>query len=118
MGCAPSHAHTFAAFVDVARAEGLVGLWRGVTASVSRVALLSGTQLGTYDQSKQVAIRRGWAQDGPALHFCCSSLSGLVAQAACMPADVVKTRVQSGQHAQLYRSPAHCLLSIVRDEGF
>mmetsp|Transcript_100039 Transcript_100039/g.311087 ORF Transcript_100039/g.311087 Transcript_100039/m.311087 type:complete len:91 (-) Transcript_100039:24-296(-) len=51
------------------------------------------------------------------MHLACSCLSGLVAQLACMPADVVKTRVQGGQHGQLYRGPAHCLLVIVREEG-
>merc|ERR1712232_1451137 len=80
------------------------------------MGLLSGGQLTTYDQCKQVALQSGWT-DGPRLHLTSSCLSGLVAQVACMPADVVKTRIQSGQHAQLYRGPVDCLYTIVREEG-
>lgn len=115
-GMAPSHSHTIAAFIDIFRLEGVPGLWRGVSANMARASLLSAGQLTTYDQCKQVAVQAGWA-DGPRLHLTCSCLSGLVAQVACMPADVVKTRVQSGQHANLYRGPLHCLRTIVRDEG-
>lgn len=115
-GFVPSHANTFAAFTDIFRQEGLRGLWRGVSANMTRASLLSAGQLTTYDKCKQVAVEAGW-KDGPRLHLLSSCLSGLVAQFVCMPADVVKTRVQSGQHAQLYRSPWHCLRCIVRDEG-
>lgn len=116
-GHAPSHPHTAGVFIDTFRQEGIRGMWRGVSANMCRASLLSAGQLATYDQSKQLAIAGGWT-DGPQMHLACSCLSGFVAQAACMPADVVKTRVQSGQHAQLYRSPAHCLVRILRDEGF
>lgn len=115
-GMPPTHSHTAAAFRDILRMEGLRGLWRGMSANMARASLLSSGQLTTYDQCKQEAVKAGWA-DGPRLHFSCSCLSGLVAQILCMPADVVKTRVQSGQHAQLYRSPVHCLCTIVREEG-
>jgi len=115
-GRAPSHAHTLAVFSDTLRSEGARGLWRGASASMCRASLLSAGQLATYDQSKQLAVRAGWVE-GPRTHLACSCLSGLMAQVACMPADVVKTRVQSGQHTQVYRSPAHCLLVILREEG-
>eukprot|EP00928_Gymnodinium_smaydae_P003854 TRINITY_DN11360_c0_g1_i2.p1 TRINITY_DN11360_c0_g1~~TRINITY_DN11360_c0_g1_i2.p1 ORF type:complete len:344 (-),score=42.43 TRINITY_DN11360_c0_g1_i2:95-1018(-) len=116
-GFAPSHAHTLAALSDIARTEGVFrGLWRGVPANVCRASLLSAGQLSTYDACKQAALRSGWA-DTPRLHLASSCLSGLVAQICCMPADVVKTRVQSGQYADRYRGSAHCFLSILRSEG-
>lgn len=116
-GQKPSHANTFAAFVDIVRHDGIQGLWRGVSASMARVSLLSGAQLSTYDQTKQIVVQSGWCNDGPTLHVSSACFSGFVAQAACMPADVVKTRVQSGLYTQRYRNPLHCLLSILRDES-
>lgn len=120
-GHAPSHANTLSAFLDIAQAEGVRGLWRGVSASVCRVALLSGGQLSTYDQAKQTALRSGLGGgavvDGPVLHFCCSALSGVVAQVACMPADVVKTRVQARLHASHNSGPLQCFLAVLRHEG-
>jgi len=116
-GHAPRHAHTLRAFRDIAQNEGVAGLWRGVSAAMLRVALLSAAQLSTYDHAKQIALRSGWLAEGPQLHICCSSLSGFVAQAACMPADVVKTRVQSGFGGEASRSPLKCLRAILRHEG-
>ncbi|CAE7618791.1 Ucp2 [Symbiodinium sp. CCMP2456] len=113
-GHGPRHAHTLRAFVDIFQLEGLGGLWRGVSANVARASLLSSAQLTTYDQCKQVAVRAGWL-DGPRLHLCSSCLSGFVAQIACMPADVVKTRVQCG--AGLFQSPLQCAAYILREEG-
>ncbi|CAE7819915.1 Ucp2 [Symbiodinium sp. CCMP2592] len=113
-GHGPRHAHTVRAFVDIFQQEGLGGLWRGVSANVARASLLSSAQLTTYDQCKQVAVRAGWV-DGPRLHLCSSCLSGFVAQIACMPADVVKTRVQCG--AGVFQSPLQCAAYILREEG-
>ncbi|CAJ1368529.1 unnamed protein product [Effrenium voratum] len=93
-GHEPRYAHTFKAFQDIFRKEGVIGLWNGVQANVARAALLSAGQLSTYDQTKQVALQAGWV-DGPRLHLASSCLSGFVAQVACMPADVVKTRMQT-----------------------
>ena len=61
------------------------GLWRGTTTSMARAALLSGSQLATYDQSKAVMKDGGW-EEGTALHLCCAAASGLVAQTVCQPA--------------------------------
>ncbi|CAE7244425.1 PUMP1 [Symbiodinium natans] len=113
-GHPPRHAHTPRAFVDIFQQEGLGGLWRGVSANVARASLLSSAQLTTYDQCKQMAVHAGWL-DGPKLHLASSCLSGFVAQIACMPADVVKTRVQCGQG--VFRHPLHCAACILREEG-
>jgi len=115
-GHPPSHAHTLALFSDTFRHEGIRGLWRGASANMCRASLLSSTQLAMYDTSKQAAVHAGWIE-GPQMHAACSLLSGLAAQAACMPADVVKTRMQSGQHAEASRGPVHCLLAITRQES-
>lgn len=87
---------TAGAFAAVANEHGLAGLWRGTSASVLRAALLSGSQLATYDTAKRVLKQRGaFAEEGVALHLTSSFLSGLVAQAVTMPADTLKTRIMS-----------------------
>ncbi|CAK8993227.1 Mitochondrial substrate carrier family protein ucpB (Solute carrier family 25 member 30 homolog) (Uncoupler protein B) [Durusdinium trenchii] len=96
---------------ELRRGEGLAGLWRGAPANVARAGLLSAGQLASYDQTKQVALKAGWT-DGPRLHLCSSCFSGLVAQVACMPADVVKTRLQSG--GRHYRGVLHCAWDVIR----
>ena len=53
---------------------------------MARAALLSGSQLATYDQSKAVMKAHGGWEEGTALHLCCAAASGLVAQAVCQPA--------------------------------
>ena len=88
---------TLGAFVEVARSEGVVsGLYRGLGACVLRAAMLSGSQLATYDTAKRwlrgdegspwAARGSPWAvPEGPALHFAASFLSGVVAQTATQP---------------------------------
>ena len=82
---------TFSAFVLVARQGGISALYRGASACVVRGTVLSASQLSTYDASKQVTKRAGLLREGPALHVCCSLLSGLVAQTVIQPVDTLKT---------------------------
>jgi len=80
---------------------------------VLRQALLSGGQLASYDTGKQMAKANGM-HEGPLLHIACGFTSGLVAQACCMPADVIKVKVLSGQHGV---SVWNCLRTTVGSEG-
>ena len=71
----------------VAKEEGVIaGLWRGTGANVSRAMLLSGTQLGTYDQVKQMVRDLGLLEEGPPLHLSAALVSGIAAQTVAMPA--------------------------------
>jgi len=122
-GHVPRHRSTLAAFGDVARGpRGVRALWGGAAANVARASLMSAGQLASYDASKQAVLGAGLGvADGPALHFGCSSLSGLVAQAACMPADTVRTRLYSPGGRERYGGGSaavlRCAVTIVREEG-
>lgn len=108
------YATTLAAALAIVREEGgAVALTRGLPATIARQMLLSGGQLASYDQSKQELKNRGVAE-GPLLHVCCGLISGFVAQAACMPADVLKTKLLSGAHGT---SVSSCLVATIRTEG-
>lgn len=100
---------------EVVRHEGGArALWRGIGATVARQALLSGGQLASYDTSKRLARERlQLREETPALHVACAAFSGLVAQTCCMPADVLKVRVLSGEYA----SVAEAAAAVLRKEG-
>jgi hypothetical protein len=79
---------TFSALAHIRREEGLAGLYRGSLATIARAALLSGSQLGSYDGLKRAAKQRlGWTE-GLRLHLTCSLACGLIAQSVIMPVDV------------------------------
>lgn len=107
---------TYAAAVrDVVTNEGGVrALWRGLGATVARQMLLSGGQLASYDQAKQTARESFGLAESPPLHLVCAAFSGLVAQFVCMPADVIKTKVLSGEHGP---SVMRCLRATLTQEG-
>lgn len=57
---------------------GLGSLWRGTSATVTRGALITAGQAGSYDHFKQVAKSRGLMQEGIPLHFTASLFAGSV----------------------------------------
>jgi hypothetical protein len=60
-----------AAFYLIFKAEGLRGLYRGVTATAARAAVLTSAQLGSYDIIKNnILIQVFHMADGFKLHFC------------------------------------------------
>lgn len=105
------------AFFSTASKEGMKGLWRGTTTSMARAALLSGSQLATYDRGKTLMKTHGGWTEGYQLHLCCAALSGLAAQTACMPADTIKTRYMASARGGLYGSPLSCLRQTIASEG-
>ena len=56
--------------------------------------VVNGAQLASYSQAKEVIVKAGYLNEGIALHFCASMISGLLTTIASMPVDIVKTRVQ------------------------
>ncbi|KAL9179599.1 hypothetical protein ACHAXT_008889 [Thalassiosira profunda] len=82
------------ALLTIYREEGLrKGLYRGASVTVARASLLNGAQLSSYDMLK----RMGWWEEGPALHFTCGLLSGIIAQTVVMPVDTIKSQMMLGR---------------------
>jgi hypothetical protein len=77
----------------VANEGGVRALWQGVGPNVQRAALLTATQVPTYDEFKRQALRRGWFEEGLGLHFVGSSVAGFLTAVVTNPVDVVKTRM-------------------------
>lgn len=111
---------TFYSFGHVVREEkemGIRALYRGLPACVLRAALLSSSQLASYDTCKSVAKQRG-ASEGPLLHTVSSFISGLIAQTVIMPADTLKTLTMGKQtNTGAPRSLLMVTYNLVRAEG-
>ncbi|KAF2862541.1 phenylalanyl-tRNA synthetase [Piedraia hortae CBS 480.64] len=101
--------------VCMLRTEGTGSLFRGMGPNSARAALMTASQLATYDVFKK-GLREGFGwKDGLATHFTASSLAGLVATTVCSPFDVVKTRVMSGHQRE---GIMKVVKEIVHKEGY
>merc|ERR1719238_2547326 len=93
----PEERRNYRGFLDALRRisaeEGVATLWRGVGPTVARGAVVSMTQLATYDQAKEML--KPVLGDGFPL-FCASALcSALIYSTASLPLDITKTRIQN-----------------------
>ena len=111
------YSNSFEAFVDIWKKGGLKGLYSGATPTVARAAILTGSQLSSYDHSKRLMLRSGWFRDTPSTHLLASIISGLVTCTAVNPADVIKTRIMCDADRSLYKNPVDCAIKTMRQEG-
>lgn len=111
-----NYRHAIDGLVRMAREEGVVSLWRGVWPNSLRAALMTASQLASYDGFKAAILATPalGMHDDLATHFSASFLAGFVATTVCSPVDVIKTRVMSAQQAS---SLPALLAKIYREEG-
>eukprot|EP01113_Clastostelium_recurvatum_P041917 TRINITY_DN6735_c0_g1_i1.p1 TRINITY_DN6735_c0_g1~~TRINITY_DN6735_c0_g1_i1.p1 ORF type:complete len:322 (+),score=31.93 TRINITY_DN6735_c0_g1_i1:44-967(+) len=115
---------TLSAFGIIYKGEGVRGLYKGVVPTTQRAAILTATQLASYDHIKQAVLAAGvLGTDGPLIHFAASTCAGFIAAATTSPVDVVKTRVMNQPLGPagvglLYANSWDCVLKTIRSEGF
>ncbi|KAI5637810.1 mitochondrial carrier protein domain-containing protein [Phthorimaea operculella] len=85
--------HVIDALIRITREEGLLTLWTGVEATITRAILVSAAELGSYTQARELILPH--SGEGILLHFCSSMIAGIFATAISLPADIIKTRVQN-----------------------
>ena len=105
----------YAVLKEVVQTEGITGLWQGTTPGMMRAAVLTASQMATYDEVKRSIIRTfNWGED-VRTHFATSMLTGLVCTTATSPVDVLKTKmfVNGG----LYSSTWACARELFMAEG-
>eukprot|EP00930_Biecheleria_cincta_P096714 TRINITY_DN88521_c0_g1_i1.p1 TRINITY_DN88521_c0_g1~~TRINITY_DN88521_c0_g1_i1.p1 ORF type:complete len:323 (+),score=23.13 TRINITY_DN88521_c0_g1_i1:51-1019(+) len=129
VGSAPTYRSSFHAFRAIASSgEGVLGgvraLWRGAGVIVGRGAVLSATQLMTYDNTKKQMKASKLMQDGPMLHVLASLAAAAVCTTCSMPFDVVLTVYQSahsfgGDRLEHYgrRGPLGCATVMFKESG-
>ena len=115
---------TFTSSLDliqgIYRNEGIrAGLWKGASATMTRAAFLSGSQLASYDHSKTYIKKVGLMEEGTTLHLLCATFSGLVATTCCNPPDVVKSRLMLARasRAGAVVGPLEVVASIFKESG-
>ena len=103
--------------------EGFASAYKGVTASMMRLALGSAAQLTAYSWTKEQVLATGRVQDGPLLHIGISFASVVFGVTAMQPVDVVRTRLYNQPFdantgkGLLYSGPVDAGLQLVRSEG-
>uniref|UniRef100_A0A7S0J389 Mitochondrial carrier protein n=1 Tax=Calcidiscus leptoporus TaxID=127549 RepID=A0A7S0J389_9EUKA len=111
----PALLRTIRAFPMVVARGGWHALYSGWSACVLRAALLSSSQLASYDCAKSSAKRLEIAAEGPAMHTMCSFTSGLIAQTIVQPVDTVRTVMLAGYTGG--GGLIACAASILREAG-
>jgi len=116
-----NYKHIGDALTRIISEEGLIGGgYKGVGPTVARGAIVSMTQLGTYDQSKH-SINNKFGLEGMRLAICASLCSAVVYSYASLPMDIAKSRMQNqkrGADGLLpYTSIMQTLFKIVKNEG-
>lgn len=112
----------FSAFREIARTEGLAGLYEGVSPTVQRAMLVAAVELSTYDDIKTALIVNGILGDHVGTHFTASLIAGFLATFVSSPTDVIKSRVMNqeklpdGRPAR-YTGTVDCAVKSVRAEG-
>ena len=119
--------HKFAGVLDgfsmAVKQDGVLGLWKGLSPSLLRLALGSSAQLASYSHIKEYALANEIASDGPLLHIGTSFASVVFGVTAMNPVDVVRTRLYNQQSSAgaggdlKYRSGIDAAYKIARYEG-
>ncbi|PWN47650.1 mitochondrial carrier, partial [Violaceomyces palustris] len=102
------------------RQGGLVGgvrsLYRGVGPTIIRAAVLTSSQIASYDQVKGMIKERGLMSEGLPLHFASSMVAGFVCSVTSAPFDTVKVRLMQDKKRE-FKNALDCLGKLVRNEG-
>jgi dicarboxylate transporter 10 len=76
--------------------QGLRAFSNGLWLNCFRCAVMTSSQLASYDAFKNLLVRSlGLRSDDPLTHFSASVLASLVATTLCSPMDVIRTRMMS-----------------------
>jgi solute carrier family 25 (mitochondrial oxoglutarate transporter), member 11 len=114
--------NVFDAVYKIGSQEGVKALWRGVVPTVTRGAVVSMTQLATYDQAKEMYLNSGIVkEEGKPLHLISSVTSGFIYCVVSLPLDITKTRMQNQlplpDGSLKYNNLVDALVKIPRQEG-
>ncbi|KAJ8669985.1 hypothetical protein QAD02_001244 [Eretmocerus hayati] len=90
-----NYKNVFNALTRIMKEEGIKDLWRGSVPTMGRAAVVNVSQLATYSQTKDIFVSKLNMEEGVALHFSASMVSGLITVFNSMPFDIAKTRIQN-----------------------
>ncbi|XP_010777032.1 brain mitochondrial carrier protein 1 [Notothenia coriiceps] len=100
-------------FLNIYQQEGTKGLWKGVSLTAQRAAIVVGVELPVYDITKKHLILSGHMGDNVYTHFVSSFTCGLAGALASNPVDVVRTRIMNQRGVFLYQGTLACILQLI-----
>ena len=108
----------------IAKEEGFLSLWRGITPAVLRHLVYSGSRMGVYEIIREKVLLRNEDGSFPLWKAVIGGMSsGAIGQFLASPTDLVKVQMQmEGRRflegkQQRYRGTAHAFSSIVKHSG-
>uniref|UniRef100_A0A6B2LBC2 Uncharacterized protein n=1 Tax=Arcella intermedia TaxID=1963864 RepID=A0A6B2LBC2_9EUKA len=126
----PRYSSVRRAFCVIYQTEGLIkGLYKGVFTTTTRSAVLSATQLASYDTIKNNVLKKRYPRlfptDSVPLHFLSSIFAGVMTTLTSNPLDIARTRIMNQKASALgpggqggYSSnPFVTMYAIVHKEG-
>lgn len=122
-GGPPRYRNVVHAFRDIASREGLRGLYKGISPTVQRAAIVAAVELASYDECKGLLVRQlGMGATAITTHFSASLMAGFLTTIASSPADVVKSRIMAQPvdargRGLTYHSTLDCVRKTVAAEG-
>jgi len=122
-GQSPRYTNTWYAFKNIYQLEGIKGLYRGVSPTTQRAAILTASQLSSYDHVKYFLLKNTPLTEGILLHLSCSIIAGLVSAITTSPVDLIKTRIMNmkskadGTTNIIYKNSWDCVIKTVQNEG-
>lgn len=113
-----NYKHGFDGLRRIVTDESIPSLYRGTAPTVMRAALVTASQIVTYEETKGALLRAGF-QDNLSTQMMCSITSATVACVVIAPVDCIKTRIMNMQseHGISYKGPLDCVRQLLRTEG-
>ncbi|XP_030748086.1 mitochondrial uncoupling protein Bmcp isoform X2 [Sitophilus oryzae] len=112
-------------FKEVYTHEGISGLWRGVSPTAQRAAVIAAVELPVYDFCKNYLLHL--LGDSASNHFVSSLFASLGSAVASTPIDVVRTRLMNQRKLKnagvaiphhIYKGTLDCFIRTFQNEGF
>jgi hypothetical protein len=80
------------AYSDIARTEGLAGLYKGTYPNIARTAIINVGEIVVYDAVKDALISYKIMENAMPCYFVSALAAGFTATLIASPVDVIKTR--------------------------
>ena len=98
------------------RFHGILGFYEGLGVSLFRNAIMTTTELATYDEARQYVMYHTNYPDAPYLYLFYGMAAGFMASIVTHPIDELKTRVMD--HPEIYKDGWTCLKLTIKHDGF
>lgn len=107
-------------FAAIVEKDGVLGLWKGTSTTVSRAVILGSVKLASYDEIKGGLVKFGMDPKGLSIILASSVCTGLLVSAASAPADFARTRYMTAKNPDgtpTYKSGLDVVRKVLSSEG-